>query len=120
MMLKKDKSLLNTFLKKNIFKENFALSIFQTSKETNFLFIKKKDILINKLFYIFKTKNIKSFNITLNTNDIDLSKFFLIKHTKTIFFDAFLFKKNNIKIYFNLLNKSSIINYNYYLNNFKN
>jgi hypothetical protein len=120
MMTKKDKSILNTFLKKNIFKQNFALSILEQCKFTKFHYIKKKDVLINKFLYMFKSKDtLKSFKLSLNITELDLSKFFLIKHEKSIFFDVFLFKKNNIKIFFCLFTKNLIINYNYYLNNLK-
>lgn len=119
MLTKKDKGILNTLIKKQKLESNYILSFFEKLENSTMTFIKKKDIISTKSFFIFKTLNnfkaVRLFDITLNLLLVK-DKILVIKKNKTIFFSSQLYLTNTYKTLIILNLRNNLINYNFYIN----
>ena len=119
MLTKKDKGILNTFIKKQKLESNYILSFFEKLEDSTMTFIKKKDIILTKSFFIFKTLNnfkaVRLFDIKLNFLLVK-DKILVIKKNKTVFFNSYLYLTNIYKTLIFLNLRNNLINYNFYIN----
>lgn len=123
MFNKKEKNQLNVYLKKTLFKNDFLLYPFSDTGINNFNtnYIKRKDILLNKFFFVTKNINVlKSvFLLKLNSSiekELNLSKSFLLKSNNVLFFNLkYFFSGIKLKYFISFFFKSNLLNYFYYL-----
>lgn len=111
MFAKKDKTILEKYLKQNFLKNDFKLSLFSSEKQKNTVFLKYKDIYLNNFPFLNIKHNIFNSPTKLSKIILTDSFTFLIKKHKNLFFDIKNEQINKLAYFLNIFNQKTLLNY---------